>query len=686
MKTRQYISYTKVLASTAIVSVLAAACVDEPDQSNRYTFTGETIESLIAKDSALTSFNYILGRVRLDKTLSTYGRTTCFAPCNDGVARYVDSLYNDTKAHIPHNGMSENSLEGLSDSLCREIANYHLAAGKLMLMNMGGSQSTMLGRPFSVSVNADGQTVINGKAVITQQDIGTTNGIVHKLSDVIPLESKLLPDVLADEKEFGIFAEAVRLTGLNDSLYAARKNKTYTIGDHNDTAGNSLYWPDECRVGYTILAETDATLAANGIKSIDDLIKYAAEVYGNADAWYDYPKEKGIRISTGTDYTNRFNTLNMFVAYHILRASMAQDRLIYENGANGNGNPAVTKWNYVNGGEAQDYYETMLPHTLVKIWKPEPGNTVYLNRYQTFNTLTNEVGTMGTNHTLVNPGIAVVRKDIIAYNGYMHPIGGMLTYNRQVPEGVLNERMRFDSSAFLEELVNNGFRYMLMDEVSAINGGGNGERIAFPLNYFDDVVCINNGTLLRYNVKGRYYSHEADSFNGWGDYDVVVKMPPLPTGIYEFRTNYGSIAHGGMMQYYYGISPNPQEMKPLGIPYDVRIPADDPRIGWGLFWEEDDRGIASDEAMRNRGYMRGPYSYTGKPGEGGDPATTGSGRGSNQSMRVILGRIEVKQSEYIWLRIKNVLKDERDLKWAVDFVEFVPISVVDNEQYSEDWF
>jgi hypothetical protein len=26
------------------------------------------------------------------------------------------------------------------------------------------------------------------------------------------------------------------------------------------------------------------------------------------------------------------------------------------------------------------------------------------------------------------------------------------------------------------------------------------------------------------------------------------------------------------------------------------------------------------------------------------------------------------------------------LKWQVDFIELVPISVVNNDQYSEDWF
>ena len=37
--------------------VTLAACNPEPDESDLYTFTGETIESFIAKDSTLTAFN-----------------------------------------------------------------------------------------------------------------------------------------------------------------------------------------------------------------------------------------------------------------------------------------------------------------------------------------------------------------------------------------------------------------------------------------------------------------------------------------------------------------------------------------------------------------------------------------------------------------------------------------------------
>lgn len=54
-------------------------------------------------------------------------------------------------------------------------------------------------------------------------------------------------------------------------------------------------------------------------------------------------------------------------------------------------------------------------------------------------------------------------------------------------------------------------------------------------------------------------------------------------------------------------------MRALDIPLDMRIDGTDPRIGWVPFYEEEDQGIATDKAMRTRGYMRGPASCYGHP-------------------------------------------------------------------------
>ena len=115
-----------------------------------------------------------------------------------------------------------------------------------------------------------------------------------------------------------------------------------------------------------------------------------------------------------------------------------------------------------------------------------------------------------------------------------------------------------------------------MNEVSAMNGGGSGARLAFPVDYFDNVICYNGEqTKLRYNIKGDYRAYQADAFQGWGQYDLAVKLPPVPSGLYEFRLFYSPMGHGGMMQFYIGESPKQSDMVVAGGVFDARI---DPNV------------------------------------------------------------------------------------------------------------
>lgn len=686
------------------------SCNPNPDESDLYTFTGQTIEDFLEEnDSTVSSFIYILQRARLDRMMASYGQYTCFAPCNDGVAEYIDSLYNDPEAVIPHNGMTENSLEGLSDSLCIEISKYHLTNGLYSIIKLGGdgvTVNTMLGRPFSTSIDTLGQTVLNNVSVIKSQDNEMTNGLVHLIDKVVPRSSRLISDELAREPLFSIFNEALLRTGLKDSLAKTDKGKTYDMGsNHTDRDGNLLYYPKECKIGYTIFAETDNVFKAAGINSFDDLKAKCIEWYANAADWYDYPREMGIQISTGDDYTNRFNVVNMFVSYHIIKASMAVDQLVYER-KTGNEN-----WNYAFGGEPQDYFETMLPHTLMKIWQPLYHNTgssvtLWINRYRANNTLTDEVGLQGSDamHQLISEGVKITRNaaaSIQSYNGYIHRIESILLYDKMVPTGVLNERMRLDTSTFLYELINNGIRGASPTEVSAMNGGGDGNRVAFPLDFFDNIVCYSASTVLRFNVQGAWRAHESDQFQGWNRYDFAVRIPPVPTGVYEIRMIYPPMDRGGLMQYYIGTSNKVQSMQALGIPLDARLPLHDAAgeaMGWTDPTAEEDYGVATDVMLRNNGYMRAPCSFSrGTYNSTTSPVTdvaqiTGSTncrteRGYGTSMiRRIVTRMQIKQSENYWLRIKNLITDDPALGWSFDFIELVPVSIVDNQNYSEDWY
>jgi hypothetical protein len=93
--------------------------------------------------------------------------------------------------------------------------------------------------------------------------------------------------------------------------------------------------------------------------------------------------------------------------------------------------------------------------------------------------------------------------------------------------------------------------------------------------------------------------------------------------------------------------------------------------------------------------MRGIYSYA-DHAERGD-LNTNKGKiddqrnmryttTGNQSLRKLFTPRKYNQSGEYWFRIKNVISDQQDLKWQFDYIEFVPLDVVNNPSYAEDWF
>jgi hypothetical protein len=85
--------------------------------------------------------------------------------------------------------------------------------------------------------------------------------------------------------------------------------------------------------------------------------------------------------------------------------------------------------------------------------------------------------------------------------------------------------------------------------------------------------------------------------------------------------------------------------------------------------------------------MRGPYSYCGH-GENGWSETNNARFewGASMTVRYVLGRVEIKQGNENWLRIKSLNTNSNTNPVGLDFVEIVPVSVVDNQEYTEDWY
>lgn len=728
------------------------SCNEEPDTSNLYIGKELTIEQMLSQNEELTAFNALLKKTIYANTLSTWGNYTCFAPVNEGVNLYLDSLYNDLSCdgvYRPfHNGIPEtpnftsldvlDKVAALPDSLCNDLAKYHLAGEKHSLIDLGGSNTTwttmLTGRYINVALEAKGEhageTKLGPDSYITSGDNECSNGLLHVLSGMIRREDRLLPDQMAElaiktrpaNDRFSIFYEALLATGLDSKLRIERKDTTYTLAETipTDRDNNPLYCPTECKVKWTVFAEPDEVFIAKDINNVGQLAEYANKIYGKSSAWYDYLLEKGITVSTGTDYHNEFNALHMFVAYHILRAGMPVDKIVYEKTPTNS-----TIWNVSFGYEPQEYFETMLPNTLMKVWAINPKSTGYeptlkINRWRRNNTLTEDYGTLGREetHPIEREGVEIDRSfNKETLNGYIHKIKDILVYDEDVVKSQ-RERLRLDTSTFLYELINNGIRFATSGEVGAMNGGGNGVRVAFDTKYFDNIVCYNPNTLIRFCVLGDWRANNSDQFQGWDTYDLAFKLPHVPTGTYELRMVYPPMERGGLMQFYVGKTSEQADMTPLGLPFDARSNADpdderdiakeffDPLIGYQrVNPDEGEYGIENDRTLHVRGYMRAPASFARRGNNsktnkltvtdddpyaackemtGATSCRTESSYGTMMLRRVV-ATIDIKQGEDVWFRIKNLINDP-NLGWSFDFIELCPTSVVNSQTMMEDWY
>lgn len=685
-------SFLLLLATT----MMFTKCSENIDDSNLYTFTGQTIEDFLKDSTDYSDFNYILTRIGYNDILASYGTYTCFAPNNQAVESYVDSLYNDTlNVNLPHNGMTQPGLEGLTDSLCQDIALFHLLYTEVYSVSLSttSTYTTILGRDLNVSIDPNsGEKVINKNSKLVNADNEMENGILHTVNHVFTRSNNLINGEFDDNPQFSIFDEALIATSLGDSLTQKEKKGLIAPTPATTGKGNGAFIPKTCKVGYTVFAETNDVFEKYGITDLASLKAYADKVYAHAadngdDGWYDYMRDNNIKVSTGTDYTNPWNTLNMFLRYHIVKYSVSKNHLTHE--ADGR--------SYYPIAPIFNYYETMLPNTMLKVDKRNGEHLI--NRWVENNTLTDGIAQLASASMarVRRPGILVGDDNINADNGYIHNIDDMLVYDKDVPQGVLNERLRFDLCDILGELMTNNFRQMSGDEVKQYNDGknsggfGNAGGPRLPENYFNNLKVYNGNTTQIYYLPGQdigWQNYQGDEVLILGDWDIALRLPPVPQdGTYELRMGFSSDGMRGMSQVYLGQETNDKDrMTAVGIPLDMRVrPVDngvpDPQTGWINPDKTDDQGVASDQSMRYLGWMRAPMSYR-RGGRGG--LATDTERWDREVLRCIIGKLDLKQGNN-WVRLKSVINDKA-YEFHLDYIELVPENVYNNARYMEDMF
>jgi hypothetical protein len=153
-----------------------------------------------------------------------------------------------------------------------------------------------------------------------------------------------------------LFYKALIATGLADSLLKI-KDDSYDPTQYAALVSvplDAAQWyyqqvPASRKYGYTLFMESNSTMNVNGITDLASMKQYAANIYNKM-----YPADASI-----TDVTNRSNSLNRFIAYHIINKQLSYTKFI----------DAYDTDHMIKTRDMYEYIETMCPNTLIEIKK-----------------------------------------------------------------------------------------------------------------------------------------------------------------------------------------------------------------------------------------------------------------------------------------------------------------------------
>jgi uncharacterized surface protein with fasciclin (FAS1) repeats len=622
-----------------------SSCLEKLDDEYLYTFTGETVmDYLKNRPETYSSFSRILVRANVSSLLATRGSYTCFAPTNEAFDDYFRQM-----------GIA--GPDALTDEEAQKLVYGHLLSRSYLTTDLSEGAipvANMNDRYLMVSFQTINDTtlavLINKKSQIILKDAIQVNGVVHTMNQVLSPSNSLLPDLMAENPEISIFTEALFLTGLSDSIrrYMDEEWEPMPYIKQKKSYRTRARQPEKRYYGYTALVEPDEVYKANQINSLDDLKAYAKAVNDRM-----YPDDHG---QYDEDWTNPRNPLNRFVSYHLL------PRTIYYNNF-------YCRLGTVSGCESYDFFET-LNHTLIRTCN---ANGISINRSFT-------MPETGMRHNGIN-GVKVQpwRSDTYeqsAINGIYHYINGILVYDETVRDGVLNERIRIDLAGLLPEMMNNNLR--------AGNDRLAHTVFAFDDSYFDDLSASKDTRIFYQSVMLGEVHYQQDAFFFEGVYDVTLRLPPVPEGVYEVRVGIRGVNLYGIAQFYV-------DSQPCGIPLDLSVyghpwgwPAwDDGHINWEEDYYVDPSGnlmylpdvsASLDKSYRNKGFMRGPAGVCMWPNQ----TVNRQFRWYRAQYRKIVVTMNLTEGESHYLRIKSVLEDD-DKQGMIDYIELCPKSIYDAE-------
>lgn len=716
----------------AFAALLLMACTETIDESSRYVYKDKTITQYLSGKDYYSEYVYLLGEVPVSsfsnttllQLLSARGHYTVFAPTNDAIQTYLDTL-------CAQGLITEPTWDGFTserdrDSIYRVIVfNSIIDSGDQEAFDVMDfpehehefGEANMNDRKLRVFYGVDDpdSICINGTSLVNRKNRGIvlTNGYIHQVESVIAPSNDLLGEFIAHwartpKSGYSVMSKLVMACGLEDTLNAFRDDTweyLYLTGGVLDlpkhtSVGQTGTIPRHRYYGFTLFAETDHFWEKTLGKSAEEI---------TVNDVCEYLKESGLfdhvdGTSFGTDYDHQMNYLNQFVTYHLLPQRIGREKLVIHYNELG--------YNYTQNSPPTvpicDFYQTMGLPRLLKTYESRESKGIYLNR---FPVLRNGVGRFSKSRENANDyhecgdffglsgkasapdenqGVKILTysesgtDDSSVANGIVYPIEHLLCWSENIVNQMANQRIRIDAGCMMPELMNNDVRsHRAYYSYGATNCRG------IPTNYrYIENIEIKDGTLFYYlpGYLSSWHNLQGDEYNIIGRYDFTMKLPPVPrAGQYEIRFG---VATGSrvrsMAQVYFGSDPN--MMPAAGIPMDLRLGGKEKRDGSvttdsGVGWEEDTNDQEhNDEVakrMRAKGFMKAPNLWTNSMG------SSTSIRTFHYMTRRIMVNAYLTPYQNYYIRFKSVL-DLEDREFYMDYFEYVAKEVYDNPNEPED--
>lgn len=596
-----------VLSIILILSISVSSCLE---QNQAYTtFTGDMVYSYLEKDTSYSECAKIIQKAGLSGMLNAYGSYTLLAPTNSAFRQYYASFG------------PRFTIDSLRQGQIDTLARTHILGNVVLTDRMSDGvlpNENMDKRYIEVKFTTDDvnnklKIMLNDSSQIVARDIKVYNGVVQGISRVLSPSNVLLPDLIQSNPNFSIFYQAMILTHLTDSILKIKdENYHQTKELKNESETGPAINMTERKFAYTVFVEDNDLLKSNGINNLSDLIAKAAELY---------PSGKGYEA----DFGNRMNSLNQYIAYHLVNKVIYGNKFFFTTGA-------------IKGYTPDEFIETMLPFHIIK--------ASLLNQATTLNP--------NTGHT----ALLKVGESKTTINGVYHVLTKMLVYDKSVESMLQNSRLRFDVASLFPEFANNGIR--CSKGVTQPVDLTWGDIYAFEPSYMPDCKMSKDTRLIYLaGIADSWYANfQSDELKALGAFDFTVRLLPVPPGTYELRFNYAANSSRAITQLYV-------DNKPAGIPIDMTIGSADPRIGYLIDKSTEDNGYENDKMMRNRGYMKCPNTWT----YGG-----GTLRDYAGAVRRIIGTYTFTEYGAHTIRFKACTSDTKK-QAMVNFIELVPKSI-----------